>query len=58
MGPLLLNVLDKPVKEAGDKLRLKSHRALGRGEGGREVSVCLAWNSKTSRESCAGVSGS
>lgn len=21
MGPLLLNVLDKPVKEAGDKLR-------------------------------------
>lgn len=25
MGPLLLNVLDKPVKEAGDKLWLKSH---------------------------------
>lgn len=36
MGPLLLNVLDKPVKEAGDKLWPESptrRRAHGRGEG-------------------------
>ena len=59
MGPLLLNVLEKPVKDAGDKLRLKSQaKALGRGKAGREVSACPAWDSKTSRESRAGASGS